>query len=315
MEIVDLDPNWISAFEKEAAMLRSIFGERLIDVHHIGSTAVPRLPAKPIIDILVVLDDTSDINSFNSAMEALGYRVRGECLDAPVPGTPGRFYFSKETNGVRSHHVHVCAKGHQEIFDKLAFRDYLRMHEDVAAAYVGVKRRAAVEHRFDNIGYMHAKDGFVKAALADARRWYETKGERFNMSIELRGVCTLLQIFDMPASVRFYRDVLGFEIVQTTTPREGDQFDWGLLRLDNVEVMLNTAHERQERPAQPDSARVAAHRDTCLYFGCPDVDGAYRHLQAQGIDVEEPEIAPWGAKQLYVRDPDGYQLCFQWRAE
>jgi glyoxylase I family protein len=135
------------------------------------------------------------------------------------------------------------------------------------------------------------------------------------MSIELRGVCTLLQVFDMPASVRFYRDVLGFEIVQTTTPREGDQFDWGLLRLDNVEVMLNTAHEREERPAQPDSARVAAHRDTCLYFGCPDVDGAYRHLQAQGIDVEEPEIAPWGAKQLYVRDPDGYQLCFQWRAE
>jgi GrpB-like predicted nucleotidyltransferase (UPF0157 family) len=150
MEIVDLDPNWISAFEKEAAMLRSIFGERLIDVHHIGSTAVPRLPAKPIIDILVVLDDTSDINSFNSAMEALGYRVRGECLDAPVPGTPGRFYFSKETNGVRSHHVHVCAKGHQEIFDKLAFRDYLRMHEDVAAAYAGVKRRAGGMKRKEN---------------------------------------------------------------------------------------------------------------------------------------------------------------------
>ena len=134
------------------------------------------------------------------------------------------------------------------------------------------------------------------------------------MSIELRGVCTLLQVFDMPTSVRFYRDILGFEIVQTTS-REGDQFDWGLLRLDNVEVMLNTPYERDERPAQPDSARVAAHRDTCLYFGCPDVDAAYRHLKTQGIAVEEPEIAPWGSKQLYVRDPDGYQLCFQWPAE
>lgn len=134
------------------------------------------------------------------------------------------------------------------------------------------------------------------------------------MSIEVRGVCTLLQVFDMPTSVRFYRDVLGFEIIQTTTPRDGDQFDWGLLRLGETELMLNTAHEQDERPAQPDPERIAAHRDVCLYFGCPDVDRAYRHLLSHGIDVEEPQIAPWGSKQLYLRDPDGYTLCFQWRA-
>lgn len=74
------------------------------------------------------------------------------------------------------------------------------------------------------------------------------------MSIEVRGVCTLLQVVDMPTSVRFYRDVLGFEIVQTTTPREGDQFDWGLLRLDNVEVMLNTPYERDECPLSTGSS-------------------------------------------------------------
>lgn len=118
------------------------------------------------------------------------------------------------------------------------------------------------------------------------------------MSIEVRGVCALLQVFDMPASVRFYRDVLGFEIVQTSK-REGDQFDWGLLRLDDAEVMLNTAYEQDDRPAVPDPARVAAHRDTCLYFGCPDVDAGYRHLQAHGVDVEEPKVAPYGMKQLY----------------
>ena len=134
------------------------------------------------------------------------------------------------------------------------------------------------------------------------------------MSIEVRGVCALLQVFDMPTSVHFYRDILGFEIVQTTQ-RDGDQFDWGLLRLNETEVMLNTAYEQNNRPAQPDLARIAAHRDTCLYFGCPDVDGAYRQLQAHGVDAEEPKIAPWGAKQLYLRDPDGYSLCFQWRAE
>src|SRR5512132_480137 len=135
------------------------------------------------------------------------------------------------------------------------------------------------------------------------------------MTIEVRGVCVLLQVFDMPTSIRFYRDILGFEIVQTTTPREGDQFDWGLLRLNNTEVMLNTAHERDSRPAQPDPARIAAHRDTCLYFSGPDVDAAYRHLREHGVEVNEPEIAPWRSKQLYLRDPDGYTLCFQWPTE
>ena len=134
------------------------------------------------------------------------------------------------------------------------------------------------------------------------------------MSIEARGVCTLIQVFDMPTSVRFYRDVLGFEVIQTT-PRDGDQFDWGLLRLGDTELMLNTAYEQENRPAQPDPARIEAHQDVCLYFGCPDVEAAYRHLLAQGIDVEKPKVAPWGAKQLYLRDPDGYTLCFQWPEE
>ena len=134
-----------------------------------------------------------------------------------------------------------------------------------------------------------------------------------NTSIVVDGVCTLLQVFDMPTSVRFYRDVLGFEII-ATSPREGDQFDWGLLRLNDANVMLNTAYEQETRPSHPDAARVAAHRDTCLYFACPDVDAAYRQLLAHGIDVKEPKVAPYGMKQLYVSDPDGYELCFQWPA-
>lgn len=130
------------------------------------------------------------------------------------------------------------------------------------------------------------------------------------MSIEVRGVCTLLQVFDMPTSVRFYRDVLGFEVVQTSE-RDGDQFDWGLLRLNDAELMLNTAYEQEHRPAQRELARVAAHADTCLFFGCPDVDAVYHHLRTHAIDVKEPSTAPYGMKQLFVHDPDGYELCFQ----
>ena len=134
------------------------------------------------------------------------------------------------------------------------------------------------------------------------------------MSIEVRSVCALLQVFDMPASVQFYRDVLGFEIVETS-PRDGDQFDWGLLRLNDTYLMLNTAYEQEFRPARPEPARVAAHEDTGLFFNCPDVDGAYQHLLAHGVKVNTPKVAPYGMKQLYVHDPDGYVLCFQCAAD
>lgn len=133
------------------------------------------------------------------------------------------------------------------------------------------------------------------------------------MSITVRGGCPLLQVFDMPASMRFYRDVLGFTVIQTSQP-DGDHFDWAWLRLDDREVMLNTAYERDQRPAVPDPARQAAHDDTCLYFGCPDVDAAYRYLRERGVEVAEPKVAPYGMKQLYLHDPDGYGLCFQWPA-
>ncbi len=137
------------------------------------------------------------------------------------------------------------------------------------------------------------------------------------MAIEVRGVAPLLEVYDMPASVRFYRDLLGFTVV-TTSPSLGgqDRFHWCLLRLGGAEIMLNTAYEfDDERPAIPDPGRVAAHNDTCLYFGCPDVDAAYKELLAAGVSVRQPMVAPYGMKQMYLRDPDGFSLCFQWPAK
>jgi catechol 2,3-dioxygenase-like lactoylglutathione lyase family enzyme len=133
------------------------------------------------------------------------------------------------------------------------------------------------------------------------------------MGIEIRGMAPLLQVFDMPTSIRFYRDVLGFEVVSTSKPR-GERFDWALLKLNGVELMLNTAYEDEARPPAPDSARTVAHDDTAIYFGCPDVDAAFAHLRSRGMNVNEPKVAHYGMKQLYVHDPDGYNLCFQWPA-
>ena len=171
IEVKPYDAGWPLAFEVEAAALARVFGDSLVAIHHIGSTSVPGLLAKPIIDILVVLTETETIDRFSSAMEGCGYRVRGECLDAVIPGTPGRFYFSKDTDGVRTHQVHVCALGHAEIADKLAFRDYLRAHPHRAIAYESLKQRLALAYRHDNIGYMRSKDAFIKTILDEARTW------------------------------------------------------------------------------------------------------------------------------------------------
>ena len=134
------------------------------------------------------------------------------------------------------------------------------------------------------------------------------------MAIDIRGMTPLLQVFDMPTSVAFYCDVLGFEIA-TSDGKPKPHFDWVLLRRDGIHVMLNTAYEKDERPSHPDRERVVAHRDVTLYFACPDVDAAYHHLRALKVDAKEPKIAWYGMKQLYLNDPDGFELCFQWRAD
>jgi len=134
------------------------------------------------------------------------------------------------------------------------------------------------------------------------------------MAVDIRGMAPLLFVFDMPTAIHFYRDALGFKVNTTSQPSRGDDVGWALLSFNGVEVMLNTAYDEGERPAAPDPARIAAHGDTCLYFGCQDLDGAYQHLRAHGLDVKEPKVAPYGMKQLYAADPDGYGICFQWPA-
>jgi catechol 2,3-dioxygenase-like lactoylglutathione lyase family enzyme len=124
----------------------------------------------------------------------------------------------------------------------------------------------------------------------------------------------LLQVFDMPTSLKFYCDVLGFEIVQTDSNTTAPNHNWVWLRRNEIDLMLNTAYEMDARPSARDSRRIANHSDAGLFFGAPDVDAVFAHLRTKGVDVEKPKIAPYGMKQLYVRDPDGFGLCFQWKA-
>jgi catechol 2,3-dioxygenase-like lactoylglutathione lyase family enzyme len=130
------------------------------------------------------------------------------------------------------------------------------------------------------------------------------------MPVSIRGLTPLLQVFDLPKAIAFYRDILGFEVVSLSGQQINDSY-WAMLKLGDSTLMLNTAYEDDKRPPQPDPARVRAHLDTALFFGCESGDEVYAHLRARGWDAREPVNTHYGMRQVYTRDPDGFELCFQ----
>ena len=135
--------------------------------------------------------------------------------------------------------------------------------------------------------------------------------------VSFLGCTPLFLVFDVPVSVTFYRDLLGFQVVSTSEPFDDqpDNYGWAMLQRDSVTLMINNMHENNVRPGQPDAARTQAHRDAVLYISCPELDDLVNHLQGCGYKVSGPATTYYGMRQATVLDPDGYSLCFQRPAE
>lgn len=171
MEVRPYEAQWATLFREEAQLLQRIFGDEIVEIHHIGSTAVPGLLAKPIIDILPVVRDITRVDDYNSEMLAHGYEPRGE------RGHAGRRYFSKGGDE-RTHHVHMYQAGHPAIDRHLAFRDYLRVHPDEAKHYGDVKAELAKRFPYDSGGYVKGKDSLAKALEQKALVWKCSQNEQ-----------------------------------------------------------------------------------------------------------------------------------------
>jgi GrpB-like predicted nucleotidyltransferase (UPF0157 family) len=166
VEVVPHDPKWQEAFDVESKSVADALGENVIAIHHIGSTAIPNIYAKPIIDFLVEVKDIVKVDGQSSSMEALGYQVMGEF------GIPGRRYFRKDNQeGIRTHHIHAFKASSQQVRRHLAFRDYMIEHPEDAQRYSELKRRLAREYPTDIDGYMDGKDGFIEEMNAKAAQW------------------------------------------------------------------------------------------------------------------------------------------------
>ncbi len=160
--IADYDPRWPAIFEEEKARIIEAIGEWLTDIQHVGSTSVPGLASKPIVDIMPGLKSLDDTPRVVAGMESLGYRYIPEYEDQ----LPERRYFHRPFGSEHWHnrlfHVHAVQTTSEFWRRHLAFRDYLRTHPEASAEYAALKRRLATEYGTDREGYTEAKTEFIR---------------------------------------------------------------------------------------------------------------------------------------------------------
>ena len=168
VRLVAHDPRWAALAEAEAARIRDAVAPIGLETHHIGSTSIPGILAKPVLDLLGVAASLADLERMQPALERLGYMWRGEY------GLPGRrFSTLDDGEGVRCVQVHGYAAGDPSIRRQLAFRNYLRAKSDMARAYEREKQRCAALHPDNSNDYSACKGAWIRSVEAEAQEFWE----------------------------------------------------------------------------------------------------------------------------------------------
>jgi GrpB-like predicted nucleotidyltransferase (UPF0157 family) len=167
--VVDYDPAWPALFAALRAPVVAALQEIAVAIEHVGSSAVPGLAAKPIIDLAVAIRTETRLPEAIEQLACLGYVYEGDL------GVPGRAAFAWPPQAVR-HHLYVCALDSAAYRRHLLFRDYLRAHPDMTAAYAALKRQLAALYRTQRDAYTEAKGPFVRTAMSRAEEWARISG-------------------------------------------------------------------------------------------------------------------------------------------
>lgn len=155
-------------FEREAEHIKSILKDELVQIYHIGSTSIPNMWAKPIIDMLVEVKDINKIDQLNDQLFEFGYEPKGEY------GIPNRRYFPKGGDN-RAHHLHMFPKGDENVNRHLAFRDFLRHHDEEARKYIELKKHLARKYHNSPKEYVAGKNNLIQDLEKKALLWFSYK--------------------------------------------------------------------------------------------------------------------------------------------
>lgn len=153
------DPHWRSRYDEAAVVLAPVFGAALVGLHHVGSTAVPDLAAKPEIDVLALVRNTEALAVWTIDLAVLGYRRGGDL-------SPGHSFFKRDVAGLRTHKLHICNDGHPAAARMLRFRDHLRADPDERARYQALKLGLELENTDGIDQYLAGKAPYIDAVLA-----------------------------------------------------------------------------------------------------------------------------------------------------
>ena len=164
VELKQYNPKWKDFYNQESKEITSAISKFIVDIQHIGSTAIPNIVAKPIIDIAVAIDSLKNIEKIIKPLEEIGFTYRGE------QGVPDRHLFVKGGEECRTHHLHVTFKEHYEWKKHLVFRDYLLEHPKEARQYSKLKKRLKREYKGDRGAYTDGKTEFINRILEKAKK-------------------------------------------------------------------------------------------------------------------------------------------------
>jgi GrpB-like predicted nucleotidyltransferase (UPF0157 family) len=175
VEVISYQETWELLFQNEKTLIRLILQDEIIKIHHIGSTSVVGMSAKPVIDILVTVKNIEQIDRYNSTMEGIGYEAKGE------NGLTGRRFFIKGGNE-RSHHLHIYQKSNPEIKRHIAFRDYMRAFPEERQIYSRLKHKLAAAFPASIEKYIEGKHNYIQAIEKEALKWFEMENAKGDLS-------------------------------------------------------------------------------------------------------------------------------------
>ncbi|MGM0379074.1 MAG: GrpB family protein [Bacillota bacterium] len=167
VEVLDYNTKWKEKYKKEKLKIQKIFKDNLVNIYHIGSTAIKGIKAKPVIDILGVVKDLKIVDNLTYRLEALGYISKGEF------GIEKRRFFLKGKYN-RTHHIHFFEKGNKEIQRHIIFRDYMNAHPEKAKKYSELKDKLAKKYPENIDKYIEGKNDFIKMIDKKAKKWKDS---------------------------------------------------------------------------------------------------------------------------------------------